>query len=106
MKTVLALGALCGIGISAAHAAAQDHPRQCVTWRHGQCLEWTGRHDRWHVGYIFGPDYGYSDYASLPRPYVLRYHLRARDRYVASGGRIYVVDPDTYAVTRILNAVR
>lgn len=105
MKTLLALGALGGIGLSAGQAAAQDHSRQCVTWRHGQCVDWAARHDRWHVGRVLGADYGYSDYASLPRRDVLRYHLSARDRYVASGDRIYVVDRDTYAVTRILNAV-
>lgn len=105
MKTLLALGALAGIGIGGGPAMAQDRTRQCMTWRHGQCLQWAGRRERWHVGHIFGPNYGYTDYGALPRPYVARYHLSPRYRYVSTGGTIYVVDPDTYAVRRILNAV-
>lgn len=57
----------------------------------------------YHVGYRFGPRYAYTDYGTLPQPYVRRYHLRPNYRYVREGNRIYVVDPATYAITRILN---
>jgi hypothetical protein len=60
----------------------------------------------YNVGYRFGPSYAYTDYGALPRPYVRRYHLRPNYRYVRNGDRIYVVDPATYAVTRILSGVR
>lgn len=63
------------------------------------------RHNRYRVGYVFGPSYGYTAYSALPQPYVTRYHLSPDYRYVYSGNTIYVVDPTTYAITRILNAM-
>ena len=43
-------------------------------------------------------------HGALPRTYVTRYRLEPRYRYVYRDGYIYVVDPTTYAITRILNA--
>ena len=34
------------------------------------------------------------------------YHLDPNDRYVYSNGYIYVVDPTTYAVTRVIDTDR
>lgn len=91
----------------------RHHGRTCAIWRHGHCVRWmnhgyvmsTSRHNRYRVGYVFGPNYGYTAYGSLPQPYVTRYHLSPDYRYVYSGNTIYVVDPTTYAITRVLNAM-
>jgi len=56
------------------------------------------------MGHVFGPNYGYTAYNALPHPYVARYHLNPDYRYVYNNGYIYVVDPTSYAITRILQA--
>jgi hypothetical protein len=56
------------------------------------------------MGHVFGPNYDYTAYNALPHPYVVRYHLNPDYRYVYNNGYIYVVDPTTYAITRILQA--
>ena len=114
-KTILALGvAAVALGAAGASPAeARHHDRDCAQWRHGQCVRWANhgynvsnmRHARYRVGYRFGPDYGYTAYNTLPRTYVSRYRLNPDSRYVYRDNRIYVVDPTTYAVTRILNAI-
>jgi hypothetical protein len=113
-KAFLALGAA-AVALSTVPADAQyrHHGRHCMKWRHGHCVRWmnngymmsTARHNRYRVGYVFGPDYGYTAYDALPHPYVVRYHLNPDYRYVYRDNYIYVVDPTTYAVTRILNAI-
>jgi hypothetical protein len=109
--------ALSGIAVTLSTAPAdarhRHHDRVCAKWRHGHCVRWmthgymvsTARHNRYRVGYVFGPDYRYTAYSALPQPYVARYHLSPDYRYVYRDNYIYVVDPTTYAVTRILNAI-
>ena len=117
-KTILALGAVAA-ALSAAPAEARHHHYRhhamaCASWRHGHCVRWanhgyamsTARHNRYHVGYVFGPDYGYTSYSAIPHTYVTRYRLNPDYRYVYRDNQIYVVDPTTYAVTQILNAIR
>jgi hypothetical protein len=117
-KFVLAMGAA-AVALSAVPADARHHghhygrPTACAKWRHGHCVRWanrgyamsTARHNRYRVGYVFGPNYTYTEVAALPQPYVTRYHLTPDYRYVYRDNNIYVVDPATYAVTRILNAI-
>lgn len=109
-KTLLALSAA-AMALSAMPADAQyrHHDRQCAKWRHGHCVRWANRgHMRsngYRVGYVFGPDYGYTAYNAIPRTYVRQYRLRDNYRYVYRDNRVYVVDPTTYAVTRILDSV-
>ena len=119
MKLLLVLAASASIALAASPTTAQQHhgyrhhDRECAIWRHGHCARWmnhgytvsTARHGRYRVGYVFGPSYGYTAYGALPQPYVIRYHLSPNYRYVYTGNTIYVVDPTTYAVTRILNAI-
>ena len=57
----------------------------------------------YRVGYAFGPSYSYTDYSSLPQPIVTRYHLRNNWRYVNDNGYVYVVNPHTYRVVRVIN---
>lgn len=115
-KALLALGAAAA-ALSAAPADAQrgygHNARACAKWRHGQCVRWDNRgyrvssmhHARWNTGYRFGPSYSYTSYNSLPRTYVSRYSLRPNYRYVYRDNYIYVVNPRTYAVERVINAL-
>jgi hypothetical protein len=106
----LAGAAAVASGFAATAADARPHYRRavvCTRWHDHRCVESHGvREGHYRVGYVFGPAYGYTAYSSLPRPYVVRYRLNRDDRYVYNNGYIYVVDPTTYAITRILRAVR
>ena len=107
MKTLLALGAA-AVTVSAVPADARHaHMYRCTAYRHHHCVSHAAmvRHHAYRVGYVFGPHYGYTAYTAVPRTYRVRYHLNPDDRYVYSNGYVYVVDPTTYAITRILNAI-
>ena len=115
-KTLLAIGAA-AIAMTAMPAdAARHHGRHCAKWRNGHCVRWNNhgynkamarhaRHAMWRTGYRFGPRYSYTSYRALPRTYVTRYSLSPRYRYVYRDNYIYQVDPSTYAVTRIIDAL-
>ena len=55
------------------------------------------------VGHVFGPDYSYVDVNALPQPVVTRYHLGPNFRYVNENGSVYVVNPNTYRVVRVIS---
>lgn len=74
-------------------------PMTCARWRHGHCLAWRSRYA---VGYRFGPTYDYVDVAGIPGPIVTRYRLRPNFRYVRQNGFVYVVNPNTYRVVRVI----
>jgi hypothetical protein len=109
-KTLLALGAA-AVALSAAPADARHRSHDvCAKWRHGHCVRWVSRramarHARWNSGYRFGPRYSYTSYRALPRTYVSRYDLSPDYRYVYQDNYIYVVNPRTYAVERIIDAL-
>ena len=108
-KTLLALGAaavaLTGVAASTS-AEARHHGKTCTKWRHGHCVSYGhGRHAQWNTGYRFGPRYGYTSYRTLPRTYVQRYDLSPNYRYVYRDNYIYQVDPSTYAITRVIDAL-
>jgi hypothetical protein len=108
-RVLLALG-VAAVALTTAPADARRHHNAtaCAKWRHGRCVTYVRavrpHVRRYTVGYVFGPRYGYTAYSALPRTYVTRYRLAPRYRYVYNGGYIYVVDPRTYAILRILNA--
>jgi hypothetical protein len=109
-KALLALG-VAAVALTASPADARRHytnATQCVKWRHGRCIEWrrlTRAEVRraYRVGYLFGPRYSYVDVGALPPPIVTRYHLGPRFRYVNENGYVYVVNPRTYRVVRVIN---
>jgi hypothetical protein len=119
-KTLLALGAA-AVALTATPALAdrhsnhgnRHHARVCAKWRHGHCVRWdthgyrvsSARHAMWRAGYRFGPDYRYTSYGAIPRVYVQRYDLSPRYRYVYRDNYIYQVDPTTYAVRRVIDAL-
>lgn len=99
IKPILALG-VAAVALTAAPAdARRTGPVTCARWHHGHCVAWRSRYN---VGYVFGPSYGYTTYSTLPGPIVTRYHLRPRYRYVNENGYVYVVNPNTYRVVRVI----
>lgn len=105
-KILLALSGA-AVALTAAQLDAKDKTYVCTKWKDGLC---TSTHRvkgtaPYKVGYVFGPDYTYTTYSALPQPVVTYYHLDANGRYVYSDGYVYVVDPTTYAVTRVLDVI-
>lgn len=116
MRTrLLALGgvalAVAGLGAIPVHARRISNRVVCARWHSGHCEIWTRvtlpeRRTAFRVGYVFGPGFHYTPYAALPHGFPRRYRLSPDYRYVYSNGYIYVVDPTSFAVTRIIRAVR
>lgn len=119
LKPLFAFAAAAVVMTGAPIAPADASPKVktrtvvCTKWRHGTCVKShvvvrsARAHPRirYKVGYVFGPDYTYTAYTALPTRYVTRYSLNPDYRYVYSGNTIYVVDPTTYAITRIINGI-
>ena len=117
-KLLLAAGAA-AVALTATPASAdrhghhgyRHHARVCTKWRHGHCVRWAKkdvrviRHARYRTGYVFGPKYVYTTYSTLPRTYVRRYDLNPDYRYVYRDNYIYVVNPRTYAIERVIDAL-
>jgi hypothetical protein len=109
-KVLLALGAA-AVALTAAPAEAKHYTNitKCTKYRHGRCVAWKrltraqARRAGYRVGYNFGPNYSYVDIGSLPQPIVTRYHLRPTFRYVNRDGYVYVVNPNTYRVVRVIS---
>lgn len=108
MRSVLAIaGAAVAISGTCVDARHYSNTIACSGWRHGECVAWNRltrkQAGEIKVGYVFGPHYTYySDYSSLPHPVVTEYHLTPNYRYVSADGYVYVVDPHSYAVTRVI----
>jgi hypothetical protein len=108
-KLFLALGAA-AVALSAMPAEAKHYTNvtKCTKYRHGRCVAWKrltvkqARRAGYRVGYNFGPNYSYADVATLPQPIVTRYRLRPTFRYVNQDGFVYVVNPNTYRVVRVI----
>ena len=105
-----ALLALTGIALAttAVPAVAMDKAFVCTKWVDGLCTSTHRVHGTppgYKVGYVFGPSYGYTTYSDIPQPVVSHYSLDADERYVYSDGYVYVVDPSSYAVTRVIDVV-
>ena len=120
-KLFLAFGAV-AVALSAAPAEARHHGRAmtCAKWRHGHCVRWVNhgymrsmrahqaaaaRRAAYRVGYRFGPSYAYVPVTTLPQPVVTQYSLSPDYRYVYRDNYVYVVDPKTYAITRVIDAL-
>lgn len=109
IKAFLALGAA-AVALTAVPADAKRYTNHvaCTKYRHGRCIAWhrlTVRQARaagYRVGYRFGPSYSYVDVGALPQAVVTRYRLRPTFRYVNQNGFIYVVNPNTYRVVRVI----
>jgi len=109
MKTLLALGAAAVVATAApADAKRYTNITKCMKYRHGRCVAWKrltvnqARRAGYRVGYRFGPTYSYTELGALPQPIVTRYHLGDNFRYVNRDGFVYVVNPNTYRVVRVI----
>ena len=109
-KLLLAAG-VAAVALTATPSEARRHYTnytQCVKHRHGHCVAWRRLTRRQAmrrglpVGHMFGPSYSYVDVNTLPQPVVTQYHLLPRFRYVNENGFIYVVNPQTYRVVRVI----
>jgi hypothetical protein len=116
MKTLLAVSAAAAVALSAAPADARPNKNKevCTQWRHGQCVashkvsqKAARRQARlFAMGQRVPRSYGYwTPYSQIPRTYVSQYDLNPNYRYINRGGYIYVVDPQTYAVQRVISAL-
>ena len=108
-----ALLALTGATIAAAAAISSpadarhySNVIQCSGWRNGQCTSWNRltvkQARRIQVGYVFPKNYTYTDFSSLPQTIVTQYSLSPDSHYVSSNGYIWVVDPNTNVVTKVI----
>ena len=101
MKALLAMGTVAAaLTTTPAEARHITGDATCAHWRHGTCMAWR---PRYNVGYMFGPSYTYIDVGGLPGTVVTRYHLGPRYRYVSQDGFVYVVNPRTYRVIRVIS---
>ena len=77
----------------------------CTKWDNGVCVSMhrvKGTPPR-AVGYVYGPNYAYTSLTDIPQPVVTYYKLGPDERYVYSDGYLYVVDPNTGAVTKVID---
>jgi hypothetical protein len=110
MKYALLAVAGAAVALTAVPADARRYSNEAACTRHenGRCVPWRDmtRHEArradYRVGSAFGPRYAYTDYGALPQPLVTRYHLRDNFRYVHRNGYVYVVNPRTYRVVRVI----
>jgi hypothetical protein len=109
MKAFLVLGAAAvALTVTPADARRYTNHVACTKYRHGRCVAWhrltvrQARRAGYRVGYRFGPTFGYTDFGALPQPIVTRYRLQPRFRYVNQDGFVYVVNPNTFRVVRVI----
>jgi hypothetical protein len=106
-KILLALSAA-AVAMSVAPADAQKVKTYvCTKWRDGVCVsshrvKGVAPYD---VGHVFGRSYAYTPFSDLPQPVIVQNRLDPDVRYVYRDGYVYVVDPATYAVTRVLDVI-
>jgi hypothetical protein len=98
-KAFLALGvAAAAVAVGTPVQARHAHMYACTHYRHHHCVAMH----RYNVGYVFGPSYAYTEFGALPVTVRTRYHLHPNWRYVSENGSIYVVNPNTYRVVRVI----
>jgi hypothetical protein len=108
MKIVLLALTGTAVALTAVPADARHYSNTmtCTKWRHGKCVTYKrltrAQERKYNVGYVFAPTYDFTALTAIPHPYVERYHLGPDERYVYSGNTIYVVDPTSRAVTKVI----
>ena len=110
MKLAILTIAGVAVAISAVPAPARSYTKEAVCTKqvNGRCVAWRdltrrqAKRQAYRVGYAFGPSYAYTALTALPRPVVARYGLRNNFRYVSRDGFVYVVNPRTYRVVRVI----
>jgi hypothetical protein len=78
----------------------------CTKWDNGVCVSMhrvKGSPPARAVGYVYGPNYSYTAIGDIPQPVVTYYKLGSDKRYVYDDGYLYEVDPNSYAVTKVID---
>jgi hypothetical protein len=112
MRKLFAIAALT-VAATAVPAQAREYSDvvRCVKVVDGRCNKWDrltveqAAKAQWKMGYVFGPSYSYTAVNTIPQNYVSEYGLDPNGRYVYQDGYLYVVDPSTYAVNKIIYTV-
>jgi hypothetical protein len=108
MSKILMSLAVAAVAAAAVPAGAREYSTviKCSGYRNGQCVAWnrlTKEQARdINVGFVFPKDYTYTQFSAIPQPVVTQYKLSPDARYVSTDGYVYVVDPTTYAVTKVI----
>lgn len=109
MNKILFALAGAALVVPAASATARHYSNSiaCSGWRGNECVAWNrltrAQAANVRVGTVFGPHYTYyTGVNSLPKTVVTQYKLTPQDRYVSADGYVYVVDPHTFAVTKVI----
>jgi hypothetical protein len=108
MRKILFALSGAAVALTAIPADAKVKTYVCTKWKDGVCVSThrvKGTPAAYKVGYVFGPNYSYTTYSTLPGPVTSYYHLDSNGRYVYTDGYVYVVDPATYAVTRVIDTI-
>ena len=108
MRRVLLALSGAAVALTTTAAAAPVTGFTCTKWRDGVCVSThrvRGAPAPYATGYVFGPSYTYTSVSDLPQPVVTYYKLSPDNRYVYANGYVYVVDPTTYAVTRVIDVM-
>jgi hypothetical protein len=109
-KILLALS-VAGVAFSGAPALAEKHYSDvmvCDKVKDGVCTTYkrltrgAAARAEYNVGHVFGPTYTYTDVSSIPQTVVTEYGVKPGARYVFSNGYLYEVDPNSYAVMRVI----
>ena len=103
MKKLLLAMTGVALAVSASPGSAKTYV--CTKWDNGVCVS-THRvkgSPPFAVGYSFGPKYAYTNVSDIPQPVVTYYKLGSDHRYVYNNGYLYEVDPNTYAVTQVID---
>ena len=104
MRKILISAGVAAVALSAAPTLAQTTTVAkgvtCTKYVNGQCTE--THKVKYKVGYVFGPTYTYTPIADIPQTVVTQYSLSPDYKYVSADGSIYVVDPHSYAVTKVI----
>jgi hypothetical protein len=108
MRKMLLMLSGVAVALTAAPAVAKE-PKvyTCTKWENGVCVS-THRvrgDPPYKVGYVFDKTYTYTPISDVPQPVVTYYKLGPDERYVYVNGYVYVIDPATGAVTRVIDTL-
>lgn len=108
MSKTFLVAAAAAVALSAFPAGARQYSSviKCSGWRGNECVAWNRltkeQAGQIGVGFVFPKNYTYSQFSTIPQTVVTQYSLDPKADYVTTDGYVYVVDPNTYAVTKVI----
>ena len=106
-RTLLTIAAATA-ALSALPAGARQYSSviKCSGWRGSECVAWNRltkeQAAQIKTGFVFPKNYTYTQFSTIPQTVVTQYSLDPKADYVTADGYIWVVDPNTYAVTKVI----